>query len=195
MEIQRIEEIVDNTTIANHVIGNTDDSIAEADFDEIMLADLVSPFETEAGPEIFKRVRFISRWEYRDESRGRLLYKTDQYYWWTADCFEADAAKKAVVRCLVRTLSNDLLRSYKTWDTEIGINLFFVGQSVQDSRPVLLIFSMEKAKRKEAWRYCKSIDWVKAHPSLVLLTACNPIFYDFVKTAYAWECRYSWRRR
>lgn len=190
MEIQRIEEVVDDTTIFNHGIRNTNDSIASADFDEKMLhadfdetlpTNLVSPCQTEDGPEIFKRVRFLSRWENREESRGPFRFRTGEYCWWRASCFEAKTIKNAVARVLSRTLSSDLLRTCKTWDTTIAVSLFFVGQSVQQSRPILVIFSMEKTKRKKAWKFCKDIDWVKAHPSLLLLTTCNSIFHDGMK--------------
>lgn len=36
------------------------------------------------GPEIFKRVRFLSRWEDRDESRGNLRWTVNSFHFWEA---------------------------------------------------------------------------------------------------------------
>ena len=97
MEIQRIEELHDDTTALN---DRTDDGTTQSnirkdgisthhDHEDGYPADLVSKFDTEEGPEVFKRVRFLSRWEFRRESRGCLFSKIGHYNWWLADCPEA----------------------------------------------------------------------------------------------------------
>jgi hypothetical protein len=193
MKIQRIEEIIDTDDVKGTVrsravptnVEKNNDSITEADFGEELPTDLVPVSPAEDGPEIFKRIRYISRWEYRNESRGGLLHKIDQYCWWAATCIEADAIQRALTGDLIRAGWEDGFFAAKSWDTLVCIRFFFVGPSVQQSRPVLLIFSMCKRRREMAWKYLKQIDWIKAHPHLVFLTTSHSTFREVVKVV--WE--------
>jgi hypothetical protein len=190
MEIQRIEELHhDTTTLNDKMDGNppkpnlsTDGSITHPDFEDAFPADLVSMSDTEEGPEVFKRVRFLSRWEFRLESRGPLEYKTGQYNWWAADCPEAQVMKDALGATLWDHVCE--IEELNSVEQYFALNLFFVGSTLQQSRPVLLIFSMTKQGRREAWRHSTGIDWIKANPSLVVLTSCSTIFHSTIKQIY-----------
>ncbi|CAN9411990.1 unnamed protein product [Alternaria alternata] len=195
MEIQRIEEIHDDT--ANNKMDSdatqpnfrTDGSIMQPDFEDEFPTDLISIFDTEEGPEVFKRVRFLSRWEFRLESRGSLFAKVGQYNWWIASCLEATAMKVN----LINTLQNVSARH--TWvspgaswsERKLLFCVFFVGPTLQESRPVLVIFGMSKKVRREAWKHSIGIDWIRANPSLILLTSWHSIFHPAIKKF--WEIR------
>ena len=190
MEIQRIEEIHDDT--ANNKMDSdatrpnfrTDGSILQHDFEDEFPADLISTSNTEEGPEIFKRVRFLSRWEFRIESRGSLLTKTGQYNWWVANCLEATAMKQALVDALCENWDDSI---YAVEGVNIFLNLFFVGSTLQQSRPVFLLFSTSKVERRVAWKVSIGIDWIKANPSLVVLTSCSTIFRSAIEQYYGME--------
>ncbi|RYN78887.1 hypothetical protein AA0117_g3955 [Alternaria alternata] len=190
MEIQRIEEIHDDT--ANNKMDSdatrpnfrTDGSIMQHDFEDEFPADLISTSNTEEGPEIFKRVRFLSRWEFRIESRGSLLTKTGQYNWWVANCLEATAMKQALVDALCENWDDSI---YAVEGVNIFLNLFFVGSTLQQSRPVFLLFSTSKVERRVAWKVSIGIDWIKANPSLVVLTSCSTIFRSAIEQYYGME--------
>lgn len=195
MQIQCIEEIVDVEHIEDSLraittsMTNEDDTRVNtgADFDEIEPAKLGLPFSAEDSPEIFKRVRYISRWEYRSESRGSLFYRTDQYCLWKTGCIEAKSICRALAKSLCCTLPCDIIQGPHSWDNSISLRIFFVGTSVQRSRPMVMIFSMKKKYRKVAWKHSKEMDWIKACPYLTILTASNSIFQESVKN--------SWKRR
>lgn len=185
MEIQRIEEIEDNTPIFDHGTPKTNDSVAEVDFDDVMPANLVPSCEVEDRPEIFKRIRLLTRWDFQEESQGRLRYRTNENCWWRARCLEAQAMKRAVRVHIEHTMPEGLRQHSTSWDTGIAIGFYFVGKTVQQSRPVLLVFSMRKTSRKEIWKLLRGIGWLNAHPNLILLTTCNQIFHHSVQSSYA----------
>jgi hypothetical protein len=190
MEIQYLEEIQDNTvaieddTNASITHFNTETSgrITQSDWEDAFPMDLAISSKTEEGPEVFKRVRFLSRWEFRHESRGILRYQVDQYSWWRAVCPEAMAMKQVVAGTFERKKwsSSGPIRSSK-WEKRICIGLFFVGKTLQQSIPVLVIFSMDKKQRREACKFLADLDWIRAHPLLALLTTCHSVFHPGVK--------------
>jgi hypothetical protein len=198
MEIQRIEEIIDaedvKVTVPSRAVPttaeNSTDNITEADFDEEIPTDLIPTSPAEDGPEVFKRIRYISRWEYRSESRGELRHKIDQHCWWSATCIEARAIRIAVSGDLNRAWCKDGSFDDRSWETSVYIRFFFVGPSVQQSRPVLVLFSMSKRRREKVWKYLKQIDWIKAHPYLIVLTTSHSAFHDGIKAA--WD---TWHKR
>lgn len=191
MEIQRIEEIHDDTTTLNGKMdgdairseSRTNDTMMQPDFEDEFPVDLVTMSDIKEGPEVFKRVRFLSRWEFRLESRGLLRFKTGQHSWWRAVCPEAEAMKQALGAAL-----REVCGGYRfdfpglsLWERTVFINVYFVGSTLRQSRPVLFIFSMTKKVRREAWKHFTGIDWIRANPSLVLLTSCNTVFHSAVK--------------
>jgi hypothetical protein len=192
MEIQYLEEIQDNTvaieydTNASITHFNTETSgrITQSDWEDAFPMDLAISSKTEEGPEVFKRVRFLSRWEFRHESRGILRYQVDQYSWWRAVCPEAIAMRKGAAGAFRRRKrSNPVPSRFAKWESTIFTNLYFVGETLQQSRPVLVLFCMDKKRRREGWEILSDIEWVRANPSLVLLTTCHSVFQPAVKRA------------
>jgi hypothetical protein len=196
MEIQRIEEIHDGTALNDRLNGDaaqpnlrTDGNIMQPDFEDEFPADLIPISDKEEGPEVFKRVRFLSRWEFRLESRGSLFAKIGHYNWWRATCLEATAMKANLVDTLKKVPSKHLWppRGASWSERKILINIYFVGSTLQESRPVMVIFSLSKKVRRKAWKYCTGIDWIGANPSLILLTSWHSMFHPTIKRC--WEKR------
>jgi hypothetical protein len=196
MEIQRIEEIHDYTIALNEKTGGrttqpnlgTDGSIMQPDFEDEFPADLISMSDIEEGPEVFKRVRFLSRWEFRRESRGALHYRTGQHNWWGACGPEAEAMLDSIDTIVKANISRIFAAAGDDmWKGTLYANIHFVGLTLQQWRPVLLIFCMTKKVRREAWKHFTGIDWIRANPALVLLTSCSTVFHPTIKKGYeAW---------
>lgn len=199
MEIQRIEEIHDDTTTLNDEMDGdgtrsgfrTNGSMMQPDFEDEFPVDLVTMSDIKEGPEVFKRVRFLSRWEFRLESRGPLRYKTGQYNWWGADCPETLAMRKALRVAFNENWAEHVFPTGtpRRWQESVFINFFFVGSTLQQSRPVLVIFSMSKKVRRETQKHFTGIDWVRANPSLVLLTSCSTMFLSRISLVHAMRYR------
>ena len=161
------------------------------EFNQSKSSEPFCPREMEDGPELFKRVRFLTRWEFRAESRGVKVYRTRQYFWWTCKCPEADAMIHAIATAVSRTLlSPDM--SYEnyddyTWKEFICGSLFFVGPSLQQTRPVFWIFSMNKTVRDRWRKICEGIPWIKNNPLLFVVTTCHEVFHESVKTIWKYD--------
>ncbi|OWY55261.1 hypothetical protein AALT_g6864 [Alternaria alternata] len=203
MEIQRIEEIHDDTTALNDEMNgdatqsnfrtatsmlqpDTASSMMQPDFEDEFPADLITMPDIEEGPEVFKRVRFLSRWEFRLESRGPLRYKTGQYNWWKARGPEAMPMKLALAAALRENLDDRVYAGAgpSRLARSMMIGLWFVGSTLQQSRPILVIYSMTKKARREAWKCSTGIDWIRANPSLIVLTSWNTTFYPSIKRCH-----------
>jgi hypothetical protein len=199
MEIQRIEEIHDDTAFNNKMDSDatqpnlrTDGTVMQPDFEDEFPADLISISDTEEGPEVFKRVRFLSRWEFRRESRGALRYTIGPYNWWVARGPEIKAMKDSLDTIMRANTSRIFAAAGENiWQRILYLNIFFVGSTLQQSRPVLFIFCMTKQVRREAWKHCTEIDWIRANPTLVLLTSCSTVFHLHIKKGF--EARYGKR--
>lgn len=199
MEIQRIEEIHDDTTTLNDEMDGdgtrsgfrTNGSMMQPDFEDEFPVDLVTMSDIKEGPEVFKRVRFLSRWEFRLESRGPLRYKTGQYNWWKANCPETLAMRTALRVAFNENWAEHVFPTGtpRRWQESLFINFFFVGSTLQQSRPVLVIFSMSKKVRRETQKHFTGIDWVRANPSLVLLTSCSTMFHSRISLEHAMRYR------
>jgi hypothetical protein len=191
MEIQCLEEIQDHTTATGEDTDGsimrfntkTNSRIAHSDWEDASSLDLVTSIKTEDGPEVFKRVRFLSRWEFRRESRGHLAYRIDQYNWWWAYCPEATVMRDTLGTAFDTSVAGRgfARQRYSTLDPSISIGLFFVGKSLQQSIPVLVIFSMDKKMRMKACNLFSGFDWVRAHPSLILLPTCHSTFHSDIR--------------
>jgi hypothetical protein len=192
MEVQYLEEKQDDTMAIEddtnasitHFDTETSGRITQSDWEDAVPMDLATSSKTEEGPEVFKRVRFLSRWEFRHESRGKLRYQIDQYSWWGAGCPEAVALRTVAASAILRRYRSERVSlKCDNWETCIGISLCFVGKTLQQSIPVLLVFSMDKKRRRRVWETLSDLEWVRANPSLILLTTCHSIFQPAIKIA------------
>ncbi|KAF2867791.1 hypothetical protein BDV95DRAFT_610692 [Massariosphaeria phaeospora] len=196
MEIQRFEDVTDTEHLENSIkegkvsiVSKRDGTLhrnvddiednPDIDFDAKILKDFVHLPPTEDSVEVFKRIRYISRWEDRSESRGSVQYRTGQYKWW--DCqksAESHTIMNVSLSYLQTTMPKDLLPStLESWRDHLFVYLKFIGTSVEQSRPMLMLFSTKKWYRKEAWKCLRNILWIKAHPSLILITSGSRLFY------------------
>ncbi|KAF2730640.1 hypothetical protein EJ04DRAFT_555303 [Polyplosphaeria fusca] len=162
MQIQRIEEIVDVENIEESLKATTalmtseDDSYVNVQPDsyEIEPEHLALSFPAEDGPEIFKRIRYVTRWEYRSESRGKLFYNNDQYSLWYAKCVEAMPILMALDSSLDCTLPDYIPRKKyrkEAWRHSKEIDWI-------KANPFLLVLTTSSSIfHKSVKKYCKSM--------------------------------------
>ena len=172
----------------------TEDDALMVEFDQSLPADPFCATAHDDGPETFKRVRFLTRWEYRAESRGRKVFRTNKWYWWTANCPEVAVVVRALATAIACRTSPELL-SYAadgqdiTWKQKFYITVYFVGPTLKQSRPVIWIFAMNKAERIRLRRICEEINWVRDHPILLLATTRHELFHDTVRWIHDFDQR------
>ena len=192
MEIQRIEEIIDEDQIQSFCkkpapmeVTTSDQYKDTNDTSTVDGLPATLPFQPEDGPEVFKRVRFFSRWEHRFESRGSLLWRGDQYSFWRATAREATIIRKA----LATMLRNP---SYAGGKTRLGIesvcalHTVFIGPSIEQSKLMLGVFCMERKRRIKIVKRLKEVEWIKANPSIMVVGHCSPVFLEGPLGLKAW---------
>ncbi|KAF2243770.1 hypothetical protein BU26DRAFT_554599 [Trematosphaeria pertusa] len=188
MQIQRVSETIDpsnpSSSLLQAIRASTTpdtDRTTQIEFDDLLPQDLLSPPPEGKEPDdpasVFKRIRYITRWDFRAESRGPLLYRTGEYCWWGSRSVEGIAIRRALIRALDAPLSGELPLYNATLDRAVFLSIMFVGTSVERSRPVLVIFSMRERYRRLAWKCVREIDWVKAERSIVFITSASRMFY------------------
>jgi hypothetical protein len=113
--------------------------------DEIVITDtvpakLLLAKKFEDGPEIFKRVRFISRWHDFEESRGDLIWSSGGFSCWGRAGPAIDPAYQ-LLNVWERYMDTYLVTMPPCDPFCIALALFFIGSNRQDSRPVLVLYT------------------------------------------------------
>lgn len=208
IEIERVEDVEGDVALIQYkhhglngfeFVDQLDTDATEEDahmveFDESLPADPFCSPDHEDGLETFKRVRLLTRWEYRAESRGRRVFRTNQWHWWVGDCPEVRAIVAALATAIAYRTSPELLeytnhRQSLTWKDQFYVTVYFVGPTLKQSRPVIWIFAMNKAERIRLRRICEEIHWVRNHTLLLLATTRHEMFYDTVRYIHDWDKR------
>jgi hypothetical protein len=161
-------------------IEEMDDHVLD---DDIVMVDTVpakflTPNRVEDGPEIFKRVRFITRWEDSEESRGSLLWSSG-----TASCWcvagPARDSMSPILRILVKYIGSNMPPMPK--DVAILAGIFFIGANRQDSKPVLVVYAnSEKWHQIAAHKARKWLRLNKLKSRLHLVSSTGGLFKSSV---------------
>jgi len=163
----------------NHEGGGEDDAHGGSEkIIEALIEENLSCSEIFAnGPDIFKRVKFLTRWEDRSESRGHHWATVgDIHFWYIAPQGAAGTARfQMVVSAAVQ------LRLYKhwIWDCQPGVvtsrelaavvRVRFVGRSLEQSLPVIVIIAHSKRTRRRAVKVLKLLDWLGMQSRFLIL--------------------------
>jgi hypothetical protein len=200
MEIQRIEEITDEDQLRSLSRKLTSMEVsAPEDHEDVDNKSTVDelpeslPLSLEDNPGVFKRVRYITRWEHRLESRGRLKWRGDKYSIWYALGKEATAIRKSLPR-------NSLLKGIRpkrpgpdqpapSFNQMVAVHLQFIGPSIEQSKLMIGVFSMSKKRRNKYVRQLKGIEWVKNNPSVIVVGHCSTLFIESAKRSYQQKAR------
>jgi hypothetical protein len=158
-DVTNIEELS-----ASQLPATLEDCVIE---DDIVIVDtvpvnLLLPNKIEDSPEIFKRVRFITRWEDFEESRGPLIWISGGVSCWGTAVkgpawYPVKQIKSAAAAALRVTLS-DNFRESGFW---AAVNIFFIGSSRQDSKPVFTIYTNSDIWRQAFFRVARK--WLRSN--------------------------------
>lgn len=132
------------------------------------------------GPEIFKRVKFLSRWEDRRESRGSLLVTVgDMTLWSSSSQGVAGMANfQLKVSICVQLLSHP---KYISADlpipgSKVTVLTGFAGRSLGESFPIILIISESRKLRRRVAKVLRQLDFLRANSRFTVVTTQPSIF-------------------
>jgi hypothetical protein len=135
----------------------------------------------EDSPDVFKRVRFLSRWEDLQESRGPLVVKIGAFGLWGLKG-PGLAAYHQMSKSLVAeyTCSWNRVVEGVSWPDQCFIcSVFFVGTSVKNSTPVILIYAETRELRENVIKTLQNVDWLKSNTRIMLASASGNLFLRF----------------
>lgn len=131
------------------------------------------------GPEIFKRTRLITRWQEREDFRGSYIRLGSIF------CWDPVGAAQNVKFQLYDSVRLELLKRLQgmfsgchpsTATTAfICFNMFFIGKTVRQSFPVMVIYCREKILRRRTVNLVRSLPWY--HQSGVLVASITGDFW------------------
>jgi len=149
------------------------ENIEEHEFDDgcfiagTVLAKLLQSRTEEDGPEIFKRVRFFTRWQDFEESRGP--------FWWRANgisCWGCTGPAVPYNMQLGRLIAPEVFSCFSREDCRGGfllhLSIVFIGANQSNSKAVLFFYTPnENLRPKVVRRLTKWMRLNNSHLSLV----------------------------
>ena len=170
----------------NHEGGGEDDAHEGSEnIIEALIQENLSCSEIFAGgPDIFKRVKFLTRWEDRSESRGPHWATIGDIHFWSIS--HQGAAGMARFQMSVSTVVQ--LHLYQHWirDCQPGvaipqelvtkIRVGFVGRSLEQSLPVIIVTAYSKRVRRRAAKVLKLLDWLGMQSRFLILAPSPAAF-------------------
>lgn len=131
------------------------------------------------GPDVFKRVKFLTRWEDRYESRGNLWITIGNIHFWsTSSQGVASMARYEMAVSLVCQIylyqnwiwEGQPRKIATRWKRTIGMRIAFAGYSREKSLPIIIITSYSKKARTRAMKVLKLLDWLGTPSRFSILT-------------------------
>lgn len=127
------------------------------DMDMDINCEIMAQDDSADGPGIFRRVKYISRWEDLDESRARACYMTikETHFWppTPGSAFEAAGNILGITLAEVLWQTRGTTGDYSTM-------FLFAGQTRSTSVPVVLLFASSREMRRRAVQAVKSLDFI-----------------------------------
>ncbi|KAK6080924.1 hypothetical protein SCUP234_05022 [Seiridium cupressi] len=138
------------------------------------------------GPEVFKRVRFLSRWEDLPESRGFVFASFGNVHLWTislhgyAGMIKHQMALSTVVQAgrffdYIHADQESCV-PYHDVRSRLWFKLGFIGRSKMRSVPALVLYSESRKVRSRARRVLKELPWLQGKSRYLLMTGSGPAF-------------------
>ncbi|KAK6084031.1 hypothetical protein SCUP515_01727 [Seiridium cupressi] len=138
------------------------------------------------GPEVFKRVRFLSRWEDLPESRGFVFASFGNVHLWTislhgyAGMIKNQMALSTVVQAgrffdYIHADQESCV-PYHDVRSRLWFKLGFIGRSKMRSVPALVLYSELRKVRSRARRVLKELPWLQGKSRYLLMTGSGPAF-------------------
>ncbi|KAK9412941.1 hypothetical protein SUNI508_12246 [Seiridium unicorne] len=161
-----------NTKALDRDLDTSNEGLGTSQLHEIVAAQHIAE-----GPDIFKRVRFITRWEDLDESRGSLNTIVNGIHFW--------AIQKEGWAGMARFQISVLMNFQLTWQqvvsgVERGQSTFdwatdvaFVGYSKKTSVLVAIVYSEYPMIRRRAWKTLRNLAAFK--DSRIRLLVIDPL--------------------
>ncbi|KAK6821324.1 hypothetical protein PG987_015724 [Apiospora arundinis] len=166
----------------NDVTGDSSSKIDLHDGDDVQR--ILFTREASDGPEIFKRVKFLSRWEDREESRGFHKKLNNGVHFWHASAagsgLEIESQIGAMTHLHLKSIPLAEALPQMDWDPIFPVDNIvfmtgFAGTSKASSVPVIIIFLADSLERKRIANWMHKLQVVKS--SRIRVLAFHPLVY------------------
>lgn len=175
MIFQRVVDVTEPThnsrrPVEHFMTSNSDYNLNQNENDSLTSDALLPKLDNfppdEDGPEIFKRVRLLTRWEDRRESRGRLCYLQRNGDGSGLGIWKANGE-------VAINMKDNLAMRCAQWGKWIFagasatccmISICFMGKTITSSRPAIFIYASEKKARRRILKVTQEVDWVRQNP-------------------------------
>jgi hypothetical protein len=153
--------------------GDNDDDGHSLDIERISQIDLPTSEASPDSPELFKRIRFLSSWEDRIDSRGPLWLRVGDFFIW--DTSSAASILETETRMHVSILRH--IEPFHDWiysATRVPWFRFFIGfigRNREQSSPVLVLILDSKKARQRCLKVMKRLDWLGKGSRFSVITA------------------------
>jgi len=182
-----------NTSRRRHTEEDEEGCVEDMHIESSVPVDLLRTQEVEDSPEVFKRVRFITRWEDFEESRGCLILSIGGIHCWRV-AYNSPAAMPC--QQIIDTLGEEFLcRGDFIFRDGSGSDYFqycllFFGADLQRSKPIILLYSEERRLRHRAMKVIKKLPWLTPNSRFLLASCSGTYFKSAFESAHKREFIY-----
>jgi hypothetical protein len=141
------------------------------DIETEVLDDWLRSNTIQEGPDVFKRVRLLTRWEDCSESIGPVLARRGRIHLWgvSKNGFATTADFQIRVSMLVQLITHTSLiykPNHGRWicndGEELWFHVGFLGYTKANSNPVIVILSDSSRHRQRAIKVMQKLEWLKS---------------------------------
>lgn len=164
-----------NASTRRHTEEDEEGCVEDMHIESSVPVDLLRTQEVEESPEVFKRVRFITRWEDLEESKGSLMLSIGGlHYWRVAHNSPATMPRRQILNTLHENFlrEGDFIFKDVSGSHRFYYHLSFFGADLQRSKPIILIYCEERRLRQRAMKVAKELPWLTPN-SRILLASCS----------------------
>jgi hypothetical protein len=187
----RIKELPDNSD---------DEEIEEEDTenDHSIVALQESKTMPDDTPDIFKRVRFLTSWLDRTDSRGQLYTSLGDVHLWDTsqlpEVFEAEVQMHVSIKLHLAPYHDYILSARRSSEMESNwtYRFFtgFIGTSIETSQPVLVLIMKSAAGRKRLMKLIQKLEWLGKGSRFAVVTADPTVFREDFDELWASQVRH-----
>jgi hypothetical protein len=145
-------------------------------------SNLLIAHNVEDSPEVFKRTRFVTRWQDSEQSRDFNFVKVGAMTCW------APAGPALPVRRRICDILREHVERRERYifqppkarqpisPRSITCGMFFIGPELQKSKPFILIYSESKSIRRRALKVARELPCLGPQSDIAVATCSGPIF-------------------
>lgn len=135
----------------------------------------------ENGPEIFKRVRFLTRWQDADELRGPIYGTINETHFWYLTSHATYVGAQIRNKLIDDLYMGEWFRTKRYFD--VIYTVLFVGKTRQQSYPVVVLYCKDKYELQRTKNMTRRLKWLQQSDILVL-SCSGPVWKAIIYQEY-----------